>query len=119
MHRRLTLQELDQLIELTDGDLVVIAQATVRGVHQLAKWSGISQFHGAQHPIVFADYVPRSAGQRLWKLFYRRTVGYVPQSFDAEQLRRLLALRATFIVLAARQRAGDTGVDQKNSRARG
>ena len=41
-----------------------------------------------------------------------------PKSLNAEQLRRLLALGATFVVLAGGQRAGDSGIDYKNFGAR-
>src|SRR5688572_3410846 len=116
VRRRVALQELGQSIELGDGNFVVVAQTGVRGIHQPAKRCRTDGFRGAQDPVVFADYVPRSSAQRLWKLFYCRNIAHVAKGLDAEQPRGFLALGATFVVLAAGQRASDSGIDDENLR---
>ena len=65
VYGRLILQQLDQSIQCADRNLVIVAQAAVRGIHQLAEQSGIDRFDGAKDSVVFADDVARPSPQRL------------------------------------------------------
>ena len=115
-HPLLTPRGLGHHVQLVATHLVVIAQADVRRVHELAKAGDVPCLQGldrVKHALVLGDHVPTSLaddGRELLLASLECLDAYVAQGADAEDLRALLALLAPGIVLRVDQPAPLLGV---------
>ena len=101
------LQACDGALDLRNRDLVVVAQARVRGVQQRARaprGRRLERRHRGVHALVLGDHVAHARG-RAGRAGRRGVVG-VAQRLEAEQLERRAALLATLVVARAARGCG-------------
>jgi hypothetical protein len=114
VHRRMLLQQRHELVELGDRHFVVVAQARVRCVHQLAEQPGVVAFDRTQHARVLGDDVARAPTPRVGQCLDLLRPAHVAQARDAEPRARFLAFAAPLVERARDERARNAGIEDEH-----
>ena len=113
------LQQGHQAVEIRRRHLVVVAQAGMRCVHQLAEGGGVDRLDGLQHRRIFGQHVPDTPAQGVGQGVDRAGVGGVGGVVDiaparnTEQARRFFAFAAARVVAAGSEGSGNTRVEHQ------